>query len=145
MDPRLRGDDEADTRPHPQEFRMTPPQTKALFYSAALFNWGAVLILALLASQLGLQPPQQTMFGQMALLAIFAFGCGYWIVGRKPDTNRGLVVLGAFSKVGVVVIVISHWLTGLAAPQMVALVSGDVVYALLFVLFLKQNRTPAAA
>jgi hypothetical protein len=123
---------------------MTVQQSKTLFYSAALFNWAAVLILALLAQQLGLQPPQQTLFGQLVLLAIFAFGYGYWIVGRKPETNRGLVVLGAFSKLGVVAIVMWNWLSGLATPQMAALVSGDVVYALLFVLFLKQDRAVAA-
>ncbi|RZL89664.1 MAG: hypothetical protein EOP82_18770 [Variovorax sp.] len=118
---------------------MTTTQAKALFYSAALFNWGAVLILSLLAIPLGLQPPQQSLFGQIALLAIFAFGCGYWMVGRAPKLHRGIVSLGALSKLGVVAIVISHWLAGSATTQMAALVSGDVVYALLFLAYLKRS------
>lgn len=118
---------------------MTTTQTKTLFYSAALFNWGAVVILSLLARPLGLEPPHLNLFGQIALLAIFAFGCGYWMVGRAPNAHRGIVSLGALSKLGVVAIVVSHWLAGSATTQMAALVSGDVVYALLFLTYLKRS------
>lgn len=118
---------------------MTLRQCKALFYSAAIFNWGAVLILASLAQPLGLPPPLRSLFGQITLAAIFVFGLGYWMVGREPRANRGIVVLGAFAKLAVVAIVMSHWLAGLATPQLAALVSGDVVYSLLFVAFLKQT------
>jgi hypothetical protein len=118
---------------------VTLQRTKVLFYSAALFNWGAVLILALLARPLGLPPPYQTMFGQMTLGAILVFGCGYWMVGRDPGANRGIAALGVMGKLLVVAIVLSHWLGGRATPQMAALVSADVVYALLFLKFLKQG------
>jgi hypothetical protein len=123
----------------PAKNTMTTTQTKALFYSGALFNWGAVLILSLLAIPLGLQPPHQSLFGQIALLAIAAFGCGYWMIGNNPRANRGIVVLGLLSKLGVVAIVISHWLAGSATTQMAALVSGDVVYAMLFLMYLKRS------
>ncbi|MDM0048853.1 hypothetical protein [Variovorax sp. J22R115] len=118
---------------------MTTTQTKALFYCGALFNWGGVLILSLLAGPLGLQPPHLNLFGQIALLAIFAFGCGYWMVGSNPRANRGIVVLGIFSKLGVVAIVWAHWLAGNATTQMAALVMGDVLFALLFAMYLKRS------
>jgi hypothetical protein len=114
-------------------------QTKALFYSAAVFNWAGVLILALLAQPLGLQPPQQTMFGQMALSAIFVFGCGFWMVAREPSAHRGVVVLGVFVKLLVAVIVFSHWAAGTATSQFAILMSAEIVWALLFVLFLKRT------
>ncbi|MGR4867952.1 hypothetical protein ACIPRI_03665 [Variovorax sp. LARHSF232] len=119
---------------------MYPPQTKPLFYSAAFFNWGAVLILALLAHPLGLQPPQDSLFGQITLAAIFIFGCGYWMVGQSPKANRGIAALGAFAKLAMVAVVFGHWLAGSATTQMAALVSGDIVYAVLFIWFLR--RTP---
>jgi hypothetical protein len=118
---------------------MYPPQTKALFYSAALFNFGAVLILSMLAHPLGLEPPQHSMFGQIALVAIFAFGVGYWMVGAAPRAHRGIAALGAFSKLAVVAVVMGHWLAGSATPQMAALVSGDIVYAALFFWFLRRT------
>jgi hypothetical protein len=119
---------------------MTDTQTRLLFYSAAVFNWAAVLILALLAQPLGLQPPPlQSLFGQIALSAIFVFGCGYWMVGRAPGPNRGIVVIGAVGKLSVVAIVVSHWFVGSATPQMAALASGDLVYTFLFLLFLKHS------
>lgn len=116
-----------------------PPQSKALFYSAALFNWGAVLIFALFAHSLGLQPPQETMFGQLTLVAIFTFGCGYWMVGSAPRANRGIAVIGAWSKLAIVAVVFAHWAAGSATTQLAALVSADIIYAILFFWFLKRT------
>ena len=116
-----------------------PPQTKVLFRSAAIFSWAAILILTLLAHPLGLEPPQETVFGQIALVAIFAFGCGYWMVGRAPMANRGIVALGASSKLAVVAVVFAHWLVGGTTTQMAVLVSGDIAYAFLFFWFLRRT------
>ena len=118
---------------------MYPPQTKPLFYSAALFNWGAVLILALLAQPLALPPPQDSLFAQNTLAAIFVFGCGYWMVGQSPKANRGIAALGAFAKLAIVALVFGHWLAGSATTQMAALVSGDIVYAILFIWYLRRT------
>jgi hypothetical protein len=49
------------------------------------------------------------LFGQIALAAIFLFGCGYWMVGSAPRAHRGIVVLGAWSKLLVVGIVVANW------------------------------------
>ena len=61
------------------------------------------------------------------------------MVGRAPSANRGIAVVGALGKLVVVAIVVSHWLAGSATPQMAALVSGDLVYAVLFLVFLKHS------
>ena len=120
---------------------MTLAQTRALFYSAALFNWGAVLIFMLFARPLGLEPPLQSLFGQITLGAIFVFGCGYGLVGMAPRAYRGIVALGVLGKLAVVAIVWANWVSGSTTPQMALLVSGDVIYSLLFLRFLQ--RTPA--
>ncbi|MBS0343208.1 MAG: hypothetical protein JSS56_22110 [Proteobacteria bacterium] len=118
---------------------MSSRQSRALFRCAAFFNWGAVLILALLAHPLGLQPPQATMFGQLVLVAIFIFGCGFWMVGAAPGANRGIAVIGAWSKMAIVAVVAVHWAAGSATTQLAALVSGDIVFACLFFRFLKRT------
>ena len=119
---------------------ITPSrQGRVLFHCAALFNWGAVLILALLAHPLGVQPPQETMFGQLVLAAIFIFGCGFWMVGAAPGANRGIAVIGAWSKLAIVAVVLAHWVAGGATAQFAALVSGDIVFACLFFRFLKRT------
>lgn len=118
---------------------MSLGQIKALFYSAALFNWSAVVILVLLAHPLGLEPPLQSLFGQITLGAIVVFGCGYWMVGWSPSAYRGVVALGILGKLAIVAIVWAGWLSGTVTPQMAALVSGDVIYSLLFVRFLQRT------
>ena len=78
---------------------MTSIQIRALFYSAAVFNWCAVALLfppTGLARLVGIMPlAGNGLFDQIALLAIFGFGIGYALVAYDPPRNRGVVVLGA--------------------------------------------------
>lgn len=76
---------------------MTRSQTRLLFTTAALFNWGAVLLLSPatgLPQALGLMPAGNGLFDHIALLAMAGFGYGYWLVSRDPASHRGIVVLG---------------------------------------------------
>ncbi|MES2149316.1 MAG: hypothetical protein V4508_05930 [Pseudomonadota bacterium] len=113
---------------------------RALFYTAAIFNFLAVLLLLPatgIATILGLTPaPDNGVFNQIALLAIFGFGAGYWMVGRDPSENRAVVVLGLFLKLGVVAIAAFHFVAGTANLNLFALVSGDLLFALAFAGFL---------
>jgi hypothetical protein len=119
---------------------MQLKHARALFYVAALFNFLAVALLSPatgIAPVLGLNPaPDGGLFNQIALLAIFGFGAGYWMVGRDPSQNRALVVLGMLLKLGVVAIVAWHYAAGAANLNLMALVSGDLMFACAFLYFL---------
>lgn len=113
---------------------------KAMFYIAAVFNFVAVALLLPatgIAAMLGLTPmPDNGMFNQIALLAIFGFGAGYWMVARDPGQNRAVVILGLFLKLGVVALAVMHYAAGSANLNMLMMVSGDLLFAFAFAYFL---------
>lgn len=119
---------------------MQLKHARVLFYVAALFNFGAVALLlpaAGIAPVLGLNPaPDNGMFNQIALLAIFGFGAGYWAVAHDPSRNRAMVVVGMVLKLGVVGIAAMHYAAGTANLNLMALVSGDLLFAGAFLYFL---------
>lgn len=119
---------------------MTHSRIRLLFMTAALFNWAAVLLFTPatgLPQALGLTPAGNGLFDHIALLAIAGFGCGYWLVSRDPASHRGIVVLGLLLKLGVVAIAIAHALAGSLNARTAMVVSGDLVYAALFWLYLR--------
>ncbi|KRC53323.1 MULTISPECIES: hypothetical protein [unclassified Nocardioides] len=128
---------------------MPARQARILFRTAALFNAAAVLLFlpALgLAEDLGLRPvPTDTVFSHIGIAAIGLFGVGYWMAGGSPDRNRGIVQLGLAGKVLVVAIVAGHLVDGTANGRLTAVVSGDVVFSLLFAWYLVATRVPAPA
>ena len=83
---------------------MQLKHARALFYVAAVFNFGAVVLLhpaSGMAAALAVSPaPGSGVFDQIALVAILAFGIGYWLVARDPDRNRDLVKIGMAAKLG---------------------------------------------
>jgi hypothetical protein len=122
---------------------MTPRQTRLLFTSAALFNWGAVLLtwpLTGLPQALGLMAADNSFFDHIALLAVASFGYGYWLVAGDPARHRSIVVLGLWLKLGVVALGIGHYLAGSLNAATHALVCGDLVYAALFYLHLRGSK-----
>ncbi len=124
---------------------MQDKTARLMFRTAALFNWGAVLLFlpALgIARRLGIEPaPTGTIFEEIALGAIFVFGIGYWMVGKAPDRHRGIVQIGLAGKLLVVTIVGAHYLTGSASLALAAIASGDLIFSALFALFLKSTRS----
>ncbi len=126
---------------------MQLKHARLLFHVAAVFNFAAVALLypaSGMATMLQLSPaPGAGVFDQVALLAIFAFGVGYWLVARNPDRNRDLVKISLGAKLGVVAIIVTHFLAGSANMNLVVLVSGDLLFSLAFAYFLKA-RAPQA-
>ena len=122
---------------------------RLIFYSAALFNWGAVLLFlpALgIARHLGIDPaPAGTIFEDIGLAAVIVFGAGYWMVGNAPERHRGIIHIGLIGKLMVVAIVCAHYLAGSASLALAAVVSGDLIYAALFILFLKSTPRPESS
>jgi hypothetical protein len=113
-----------------------------MLYSAAVFNWLACLILLPstgISSALGFTPLMTNgPFDHFALLAIALFGYGYWMAAGDPVGNRGIILLGAIGKVGVVAILFGHhFLVGDVNLRLALLALGDALYAVLFIRLLR--------
>jgi len=124
---------------------MSPSQQRLLFYSAAIFNWSACLILYAplgIASALNLSHAVHNgPFEQVAIMAVAIFGLGYWMVARNPEAHRGIVILGLIGKIAVVAILLGHYfLVGDININLAALSSGDVIYSVLFFMYLNSSK-----
>jgi hypothetical protein len=128
---------------------MPAHQTRTLFRTAAVFNLAAVLLFwpALgLADELGLRPvPTDTVFAHIGIAAIGLFGVGYWMAAGAPDRHRGIIQLGLAGKVLVVAVVLGHLVAGTANGRLAGVVSGDVLFSLLFAWHLAATRTPSSS
>jgi hypothetical protein len=124
---------------------MTALYIRVLFRSAGIFNGLAVVLLVPafgLTSMLGLHGIGTGIYDHIGLMVIGAFGFGYWRAAGDPVGQRSVIVLGAWLKLGVVVLVAIHCLAGWLPPSMALLVSGDLIYAGLFLHYLLK-QTPA--
>jgi len=119
-----------------------------LFGLAAGFN-GAVGLSLLLASQavanaLGLQPVAGSNLLLLYLTAgfILMFAYAYARIARDPVGFRPLIGFSALGKTVAVAIMLVCWLRGLVDWRVPALGGGDLVFAGLFLAYLRQR--PAA-
>ena len=122
---------------------MTDRQVKILFSAAAVFNWTACLLffepLGLAAAFNLSHAVSGDPFGQIALIAIFIFGCGYWLVPGNPTEYRGIVILGLIGKLAVVAIAFSHYFFGDVNFNLAGLTLGDVIFSVFFFKYLKAT------
>jgi hypothetical protein len=79
----------------------------------------------------------------LAAVLIAAFGYGYARIAADPVRFRPLIAIGAWGKLAAVATVLVGALSVPHLWPLFALVSGDVVFALLFYDYLR--RTPAAS
>jgi len=122
---------------------MSPQKVRILFRTAALFNWSAVVFFMPglgLADRLGRGAPTGTVFEHVGLGAIGLFGFGYWMVASAPEQNRGIVQLGLLGKVLAIALVAGHYLAGNVSLPLALVVSGDVIFAVLFARYLVTTR-----
>lgn len=119
---------------------MSPSSIRLLFRTAASFNLGAVLVFLPqlgIARAMGLDPiPTGTMFEYVGIGAVLLFGVGYWMTATSPDQHRGIVQIGLAGKVMVIVIVLALYAAGTANLRLLGVISGDVVYSVLFARYL---------
>jgi len=117
---------------------------RPLFTVAAIFNvlvsLGILLGYGVVAPWLG-APPQPTVWIHIIALVVLVFGYAYWRVATDPARFREYVVLGIAGKLSFVVAIYAHFLSGSATAALAALVSADLLFAVLFWAYLK--RTPA--
>jgi hypothetical protein len=118
-----------------------------LFGLAAAFNLAVGLALlfvrTLMIPRLGFDPVE----GSNALIAnlvgmfIALFGYCYLLVAIDPVKYRPYISLGAIGKLLAIACAVVPWLTGASSVKPPPLLFGDLVFALLFLDYLRRTRT----
>ncbi len=80
------------------------------------------------------------MFLYVAGLFIATFGYAYLRIAQDPRRYRPFIELGAIGKLLAVAAVAWPWLAGDIGWRLPLLVSADLVFALLFIDFLRRTR-----
>jgi hypothetical protein len=120
---------------------------KALLYVAGAFNFGAALVLVVLArfapQLLGLDAPSdsQLLYVDLCALLVAGFGVGYVLGGRDLSRFWPFISLGALCKVGVAALAAGYFMSGNTGPLVMLLATGDAVFAVLFVRLLRASQT----
>ncbi|MBK9520074.1 MAG: hypothetical protein IPO13_00250 [Rhodocyclaceae bacterium] len=123
---------------------------RPFFTSAALFNFAIALPLMSATPWMGevlnlqLNPSGQMFLRLIAAVAI-AFGWAYWMIGVDPVRYRPYLVLGGVLKVVLGCFFYGAWLTGIIGWQLPVLVTGDFVYAGLFLQYYRQSAGSLSA
>lgn len=122
---------------------QTPNRDKTLFIAAACWNWlaaaGYVLAGNPARAHFGLPPSNDPLSAQLFAALVALFGLGYYYVSRDTAKNRAIVKLGIIGKMLVFLIFVYHAATGNIPWTFVIPTLGDVVFAVLFLLFLRRT------
>jgi hypothetical protein len=71
---------------------------------------------------------------------VLVFGIGYYIVSRDPGRNRGIVWMGMLAKIAFFFAAIPYFLKKKITAITFLLAFGDLVFGILFGLFLRNTR-----
>lgn len=71
---------------------------------------------------------------------VLVFGIGYYIVSRDPTRNRGIVWMGMLAKIPFFFAAIPYFLKKKITVLTFLLAFGDLVFGILFGLFLRNTR-----
>jgi hypothetical protein len=124
---------------------------KKLFFLASLYTLSAAPTLAILYRYLpslvfteeGLpftRNPVFDTFWYTLVLVVALFGVGYYTASRDLTRNRVILWLGAGGKLGLAVLVFRLYAAGFLTPALPAGLAGDVVWAAMFLEFLRRTR-----
>lgn len=119
---------------------------RRLFGTAAVLNFAVATSLLFLRPQvgplIGLDPVAGTnaVFLYLTAFMIGTFAYAYLRIAQDPTRFRPFVELGVIGKLLAVVAVTWPWLAGEVTWQLPLLLSGDLVFALLFVDYLRRTR-----
>ena len=115
---------------------------RTMFYSGALFNWSVAILwlvafqemYTLMGGETIPQDPIFNLFLQLISILIFLFGGVYYSIGRSPDSvaSRSLATIGMIGKLIFVILFFSYAIAGSIPWALAALVSVDLLYAVLF-------------
>jgi len=117
---------------------------RILFSAAAAFNFVAAMPFLVAPRQfaglIGMQPvPVDPLFPHIVAVLVLAFGWGYWRISRDPVVNRPIIHLGIVGKSLLVLMVCVDWLVGNTNWPFAVIVSGDAVFAALFLDYLRRH------
>ncbi|REK18906.1 MAG: hypothetical protein DWQ37_03625 [Planctomycetota bacterium] len=112
------------------------PLLRTLLWLATVFNTVAAYVFAFPASSLGelagMPADAPPLYRAATALFVELFGLAYaWLAYHRP-LIRPMVAFGALGKASAFVLVAVLWLTGHASPSLVALGTGDLLFAALF-------------
>ncbi len=125
--------------------RQAAGGSRTFLYVAGAYNFGAALILVLLARLapqfLGIDAlhASQLLYVDLAALLVTGFGIGYVLGGVDLARFWPFIALGALCKVGVAALAAVYFLAGQAGPLVMLLAAGDAVFAVLFVRLLRAH------
>ena len=115
---------------------------KRMFYAAAIFNWlaAATVIAKACFPSIAMDTPFDQFGGQAFGLFAALFGYGYFMVGRDPARNEGIVWMGIIGKLLIFALFLGHAIAGTFPFVLVLPTLGDVIFAFLFLEFLLVGR-----
>jgi hypothetical protein len=120
---------------------------KRMFLVAALWNvLGGALVVVFtgrIFAAANLTPPYPPLYYHSWIALFVTFGIGYYMVSRNMSANKNIVILGIIGKLAFSAIFVYNMLTfqGQVPRLFIAPVVGDLVFVVLFWLFLRFART----
>ena len=90
------------------------------------------------------QPPPHPLYGAMLALMVAAFGIAYAWLARQDVISRAFIVFATAGKSGAFLISLVLWLTGQLSGRFALLMTGDLIFAAVFVGWLLNTRAATA-
>jgi len=97
------------------------------------------------AARIGVNGPAAGYIVGFGGLLVAIFGVAYALVAYRPLPNRNLVAIGALGKACAVALASWHALAGHISQSAYQLAMGDLIFVLIFCVFLAQTRNAAGA
>lgn len=112
---------------------------RLMFLIAAIWNWVlAVVFLVLPRINInyfllgGYTIPPTLIWFDCFMGEVFAFGIGFYLVSLSIRENHGLIAIAIFEKLWVFVMGLYYFLIAQATATLLLIVSGDLLFGLLF-------------
>lgn len=121
---------------------------RRILWAAFIFNLGGALIFGLPAvfePLSGLPLPVPRTYTLLLAFFVILFGGSYGWLALQPRIVRPMVAFAAIGKSGVFVLFVLLWRLGDVPLRAVALVSGDLLFAALFLIWLQTRRASSSA
>lgn len=117
---------------------------RTALWVAAFFNLGGMFVFAFpemaIGPLVGLPTDVPVVYRAVTAVFILLFGGAYAWLARQPVIDRPLIGLSAIGKAGVFAAIFILWLFSAVSGWLVLLISGDLVFAILFVWWLNQTK-----